>query len=121
MKTILYNPTNPIKYFTVTKNDINNNKALLPNVLYETMENFVATIILNNPEITNFSPKLYQLEILENAFLDEKLRIQSNIKKYNETELQLSVIVNRKDKKLNATICKAIFKFQLKESISRAS
>lgn len=121
MKTILYTPTNPEKYFTVTKNDINNNKALLPNVLYETMEEFVSTIILNNPEITNVSPKLYQLEILENAFLNEKLLLQSNIKKYNETELQLSVIVKRKNKKLNTTICKAIFKFQLKEPISRAS
>lgn len=121
MKTLQFTSTNPEKNFTVSKNDINNNKALLPNVLYKKMEGFVATIILNNPDITTLNPKLYQLEILENAFLNDKLLLQSNIKKLNESELQLSIVVLRKEKKQSTTICKAVFKFQLKETIQKAS
>lgn len=121
MKILHYLPTNPEINFTVTKNDINNYKALLPNVLYETMEEFASAIINNNPDITNTTPKLYRLELLKNAFLDDKLLLQSSIKKYNETELQLSVIVRRKDKKKDSTICKAIFKFYLKAGIPKAS
>lgn len=121
MKNLHITTINPETNFIVTKNDINNNKALLPNVLYDTMEAFATTIIENNPDITNISPKLYKLEILKNAFLDDKLLLQSSIKKYNETELQLSIVVKRKEKKQLSTICKAIFKFQLKGHIPIAS
>lgn len=121
MKNLITLPSNPETNFIVSKNDINNNKALLPNVLYETMELFATTVIENNPEITNISSKLYRLEILKNAFLNDKLLLQSSIKKYNETELQLSVVVKRKDKNQHSTICKAIFKFNLKETIPVAS
>lgn len=121
MKTIEFTTTNPEKNFTVTKNDINNNKALLPNVLYKKMEGFVTTIILNNPDIATLSPKLYRLEILENAFLNDKLLIQSNIKKLNQSELQLAIVVLRNDQKQTTIICKSVFKFQLKETIQKAS
>lgn len=121
MKNLHIVPTNPELKFIVTKNDINNNKALLPNILYNTMEEFATTIIKNNPEITNIIPKLFKLEILKNAFLNDKLLLQSTIKKYSETELQLLVIVKRKDQKQASTICKAIFKFELNETISQAS
>ncbi|MFD1292510.1 hypothetical protein ACFQ5N_01570 [Lutibacter holmesii] len=121
MKTIQFTTTNPEKNFTVSKNDINNSKALLPNVLYKKMERFVTAIILKNPDITTLNPKLYQLEILENAFLNDKLLIQSNIKKLNQSELQIAIVVLRKDAKLTPVICKAVFKFQLKETIKKAS
>ncbi len=110
---------NPTTYFKVTKNDINNHKALLPNKLYEVMEQFVTDMIANNPDLSVNSPKLYKLEILKNAFLNDKLLIQSQITKLNHNELQLLVLVN--DEKTKTTTCKATFKFQLKEPFLKAS
>ena len=121
MKTLQYQLTNPKTYFTVTKNDINNSNALLPNVLYETMEEVVNTIILNNPDIANIPPRLCQLKLLKNAFLNDKLLLQSNIIKFNASELLLSIVVKRKEKKQPTLICKAVFKFHLKENIQSAS
>lgn len=110
---------NPITYFKVTKNDINNHKALLPNKLYEVMEQFVTDMIANNAELNVNSPKLYKLEILKNAFLNDKLLIHSRIIKLSDYELQLLVLVN--DEKTKTTTCKATFKFQLKEPFLKAS
>lgn len=121
MKTIQFTSTNPEKNFTVSKNDINYNNALLPNVLYKKMEDFVSSIISKNPDIKPINLKLYQLEILENAFLNDKLLLQSNIKKFNETELQLTTIALRKNKKQSTIICKAVFKFIIKENMPKAS
>lgn len=121
MKNLHFLPTNPETNFIVTKNDINNNKALLPNILYENMETFATTIIKSNPDISNSTPRLYKLEILKNAFLDDKLLLHSKIIKYSATELQLSIVVKRKEKKQLTTICKAIFKFSFDNSLSKAS
>lgn len=120
MNTIKYNtPYTPTTYFTVTKNDINNHKALLPNKLYEVMEDFVTDMIANNADLSDISPKLYKLEILKNAFLNDKLLIQSRIIKLNHFELQLLVLVQEEITKV--TTCKAVFKFQLKEPFLQAS
>jgi len=121
MKTVTYTPKNPEIYFTVTKKDINNSKALLPKVLYNKMELFLASIINNNAYMTDVTPKLYQLELLKNAFLNDILLFQSGIKKFSQDELQLCVVVKRKEEKQNTTICRAIFKFQLNNTISKAS
>lgn len=118
MKTLQFNPTNPETHFTVTKNNINNHNALLPNILYETMEEFAKDIVVNNIELVQTSPKLYQLELYENAFLNDQLKLQSKIKKFNGSELQLAVIVISKNNK--NVICKAIFKFRTKDSFSNA-
>jgi ribosomal protein S7 len=82
------------------------------------MEQFATEIVTTNFDLVNTSPKLYQLEILKNAFLNDQLKLQSKIKKFNGSELQLSVIVIQKAE--NAAICKAIFKFQTKEKFSNA-
>lgn len=116
MNTLNYNT---ITYFTVTKNDINNHKALLPNKLYNVMEDFVTTLIANNPNLNIIAPKLYKLEILKNAFLNDQLLIRSRITKLNNFEMHLLVLVN--DEKTKTTTCKATFKFQLKEPVLKAS
>ena len=112
-------PTNPETIFTVTEKNINNYNTLLPNVLYKTMEEFATNIVATNFELVDSSPKLYQLQILKNAFLNDQLKLQSKIKKFNENELQLSIIVVQHNE--NAAICKAIFKFPLKNTVSVAS
>jgi len=108
------------KYFTVGKKHINNNKALLPNVLYQEMEHFVNCIISNYKDLVLPTPQLFKLQILKNAYLNDKLILSANIKRLDELELHLSVEVNNQQKTDNP-ICKAIFKFELLENISKAS
>ena len=112
---------NPEKNFTVHKKDTNNSKALLSNVLYNEMEQFVATIITNHKDLVYPTPQLFKLQILKNAYLNDKLILNAQIKKLEALELHLSVLVKQKNKPKNNIICKAIFKFQLKEEISIAS
>ena len=121
MKNLQVAPENPKIYFTVTKKDINNHNALLPSILYGEMEKFASTIIANNPDIMNTPAKLYKLDILKNAFLNDKLVIESKIKIFNNAELQLRLTVKDKGNKPNSTICKALFKFQFKNNIRKAS
>jgi hypothetical protein len=112
----------PEKKFTVTIKDINNNKALLPNVLYTEMEQFVITIISNHTDITSPIPQLFKLQVLKNAYLNDTLFIRARIKKLNEIELHLSVVVKLQNKvEQSNIICKAIFKFPLNSTILKAS
>lgn len=121
MKNIQVAPENPKFCFTVTKKDINNHNTLLPAILYREMQKFASTIIANNAEVINAPAKLYKLDILKNAFLNDTLVIQSKIKKFNTSELQLELTAKHKGNKPNGDICMAIFKFQLKNNILKAS
>ena len=121
MKTLQNIFTSPEKYFTVTKKEINNNKALLPNVLYDQMDRFVSSIISDHANITHQSPQLFKLQILKNAYLNDTLLIKAQIKKLNGLELNLLVVVKKKNNSVDTIICKAIFKFLLSSTISKAS
>ncbi len=121
MKTLQNIFTIPEKQFTVTIKEINNNKALLPNALYNQMERFVSSIISDRPDIDHQSLQLFKLQILKNAYLNDTLLIKAQIKKLNGSELHLLVMVMKKNKSANKIICKAIFKFHLNSTISIAS
>jgi len=88
MKNIALTPTNPTTYFTVTKSTINN----------------------HNPPA-----KLYKLEILNNAFLNDILLFESKIIKFNDLELQLAMTIKKENTIHTDLICKAIFKFDLQK------
>ena len=66
------------------------------------------------------TPQLFKLQILKNGYLNDQLILSANIKRLDELELHLSVEVNNHQKEDNP-ICKAIFKFELLEKISKAS
>ena len=110
---------NTEKNFTVNKKDVNNNKALLPNVLYKEMEQFVQNSISSHQNFVFHTPQLFKLQILKNAHLNDKLLLKAQVKKLNQFELQISVVVKHKNN--NDEICKGLFKFQLEEKISKAS
>jgi len=115
MKNIALTPTNPTTYFTVTKSTINNHNTLLPSILYEEMQKFAAKIIAKNTEIVNTPAKLYKLEILNNAFLNDILLFESKIIKFNDLELQLAMTIKKENTIHTDLICKAIFKFDLQK------
>ena len=110
----------PKKRFIVTPNTTNNNNALLPNVLYSEMEHFSKEVILNKIALLHPTPQLYKLQILKNAYLNDTLSLKSQIKKLTQAELQLLVVVTIENNPEDAIICKAIFKFPLKNQIFEA-
>lgn len=111
----------PKKSFTVTSKDINNNNALLSNILYNEMEGFSKNTVLSKSDIAYPNPRLYKLEILKNAYLNDTLLLKSQIKKLNESELHLLVSVEVEKNVKDNIICKAVFKFPLKNEIAKAS
>ena len=121
MKTLENLYTKPERHFTVTEKDINNHNALLTNVLYNEMEDFVKSIITKHAYKTFAIPQLYKLQLLKNAFLNDKLLIKSQIIKYDNSELHLLTTVYNQTTEINNTICKAVFKFPLNTAISKAS
>ena len=121
MKTLQNIITSPEKHFTVAKKEINNHNALLPNALYGQMENFVKSIIADNFNIHNPTPQLLKLQILKNAYFKDRLHIKAKIKSLNESELHMLVLVKKKNISKESTICKAVFRFPLKQNISKAS
>lgn len=121
MNTQEYINLHPEKNFTVTINDINNNRALLANVLYKKMEDFTKSVISYHIEGNPPTPQSFKLNILKNAYLNDKLVIKTQIKKLNGFEIHLAVVVKKKKVKNNQIICKAIFSYPLNEAIPIAS
>jgi hypothetical protein len=118
MKTIENTYKSPEKHFIVTINDINAKKELHLNILYQEVENFVLKIVSDNFYFAHPIPRLYKLQLLKNAFLNDQLLIKSKIVKFNDSELQLLIsVINHNLEEENA-ICNAIFKFDLISAIS---
>lgn len=121
MKTLENTYTSPERHFTVTEKDTNTKNALLTHVLFNEMEDFVKSIIAKHAYMAFPLPELYKLQLLKNAFLNDKLLIKSQIIKYDASELHLLATVQNQASNLNDTICKAVFKFPLNTTISKAS
>jgi hypothetical protein len=121
MNTLENTYKSPEKHFTVTKNDINSKKELHLNILYQEMENFVSNIISDNFYFAYPVPRLYKLQLLKNAFLNDQLLIKSKIIKFSDSELQLLVSVINHHPEEGELICTAVFKLNLISTISEAS
>jgi len=121
MKTIENTYKSPEKHFTVTNNDINTKKELHLNILYHEMESFVLHIISENFYFAYPVPRLYKLQLLKNAYLNDQLLIKSKIIKFSDSELQLLISVINHNHKEGDLICNAIFKFDFIAAISKAS
>lgn len=86
------------------------------------MEEFVFKSSNSFEHIIISKPSLKKLNILKNAFLNDKLKMSNHIKKLNQNELLLSVEITKENESLKDVICNAIFSFQLKEnSIKKVS
>lgn len=120
MKTLQNAIASPTKNFLVTQNDINKSNALLSNILYNEMEHFSKDIIFGQIDLGYTTPQLYKLQILKNAHLGDRLLLKSQIKKLNHSEIQLMIVVEVENNPTENIICKAIFKFPLKNKIPEA-
>ncbi|MFK5879767.1 MAG: hypothetical protein QM478_09765 [Flavobacteriaceae bacterium] len=116
MKNRIHIPIISTAKFTVSVDQINNNRALLPIVLYEKMENFAIDIVMKNQDLSIPNPSLTKLNILKNAYLNDVLKVKSSIKKFNANELLLSIEVYKELRKDKDIICNALFSFDLKKN-----
>lgn len=122
MKNTLNIPITSTSKFTVAVDQINNNRVLLPIVLYEKMENFAINLVIKNQGLNIPNPNLTKLNILKNAYLNDVLKVKSRIKKFSENELLLSIEVYKELRNSNDIICNALFSFDLdKNAINFAS
>ncbi len=121
MKTLENTYKSPEKHFTVTKNDINTKKELHLNILYNEIENFVLKIISENFYFDYPVPRLYKLQLIKNALLNDQLLIKSKIIKFSDSELQLLIYVLNPNHPEENSICNAVFKFNLISAIPEAS
>lgn len=118
--------TNTIKtlenHFTVAVDEINNSRALLPFILYKNMEAYAQSSSIPFKEYIISRPILLKLNILKNAFLNDRLQLNSHIKKLNSKELQMTIEVRKVGSNSKEIICKALFSFVLNEyQINKAS
>ena len=97
--------------FIVAIDQINNSKAFLPFILFNKMELYAQHAAIPFKDHIVSKPTITKLNILKNAFLNDRLILKSKIKKLSPNELQLIIEVERKNK--DDIICNAVFRFSL--------
>jgi len=104
--------------FNITKSEVNEYKTLLPSVLYLKMES-TAKQFLKGIEIhKDIQQHLFKLNVLQNAYIKERLKITHTILKLNEQEVLFSVLVTKENSIKNNIICNATFGFTIKDKIN---
>ena len=119
MKISNYKIAIPKTNFTVSNNIVNNSNALLPNILFNKIEDFANETIHEHFNMISSNAEFYKLQLLKNAFLNDTVNISGQIKQLNKTDLHFQV--NATTNTTSNTICKVVFKFKLKNNISIAS
>ena len=109
--------------FVVTKKISNANGFLLPSSLYSEIKT-IATIPVKGfylhevPEYTDYKFKVYK-----NAFVNDKLIIQTQLVKKNTYGYLVNIIVTKPKNKLNhqETICSALFNFPIEKPLYKGN
>lgn len=109
--------------FKITKSDVNNNKTLLPSVLYTKMESTAKSFLKSAEEHKNIQQHLFKLNVLKHAYLKDRLIITHTIRKLNKHEILFSVLVNKENGQSKDLICNATFGFSItdKDQLNLAS
>ncbi|HKJ06406.1 MAG TPA: hypothetical protein VJ970_02980 [Flavobacteriaceae bacterium] len=112
--------TSTAKTFVVTKKHVKNGKTLLTNVLFLEIEQYLQNIISKYEAFINTNPKLYKIQMLKNAYLNDCLQLNAQVKKLNHLELHIQITAAQKKQKPK-TICKATYKFPIEKELPKAS
>ncbi|MDY0781648.1 hypothetical protein [Tenacibaculum sp. IB213877] len=111
------NTSNQLLQFTVNKKQVSKKNVLKTSILYDKVEHSANLSV--NPFKENLIEdgfKSFELTILNDAYLNDKLYIKNNIKKYNDSELELKVTVYKKSERNQDIICKATFGYSLEKA-----
>jgi hypothetical protein len=115
MKNIQSLNTKSIEQFTISINQVNDQRALLPHVLYKKIEGYTLKSVVPFHKVITSKPSLQRLNILKNAFLNDELIVKGVVKKLSAKELLIAVEVTKNIQDSNDVICNAVFGFELKE------
>lgn len=104
--------------FTITKSEVNKYKTLLPSVLYQKMESTAKQFLKSIEAQKDIQQHLFKLNVLQNAYLKDRLKITHTIQKLNEQEVLFTVRVHKENSNKNDIICNATFGFSIKDKIN---
>tara|TARA_B100000809_G_scaffold266776_2_gene331485 strand:- start:32447 stop:32812 length:366 start_codon:yes stop_codon:yes gene_type:complete len=104
--------------FNITKSEVNKNKTLLPSILYQKMEATAKQFLKSIAAHKNIQQHFFKLNMLQNAYLKDRLKITHTIQKLNEQEIFFTVLVNKENSHSKDIICNATFGFTLKDKIN---
>lgn len=103
--------------FSITKSEVNEFKKLLPSVLYTKMESTAKQFLKSIEAQKDIQQHLFKLNILQNAYLKDRLKITHTIQKLNEQEVLFTVLVNKENSSAKDIICNATFGFSIKDKV----
>ncbi len=116
MKNNIISQNNTSFKFVVTKKQVNKKKSLKTSILYDKVELSANLSIDPYKNVLIQNPKTFDLSFIKNASLNDEIIIQNKILKLNDTELELCVVVFKKNKDYNDIICKAVFGYHFKKA-----
>lgn len=103
--------------FIVNKKQVSKNKVLKTSILFDKIESNLQSSLGFHKNSSNLSFKSIDFDLLDNAYLNDKLIIKNNIKKLSTTEVVLNITVSKKEEKKQDIICKAVFSYALHENL----
>ncbi|MFD0991594.1 hypothetical protein [Tenacibaculum geojense] len=103
--------------FTVSKKQVSKKNVLKTSILYDKVERS-ANLSVNpyKAELIKDGFSSFELNIINNAYLNDKLIFKNNIKKYNDSELELKITVYKNSELKKDIICKATFGYILEKA-----
>jgi len=117
MKSLNINSQNNSFQFTVNKRQVSKkNKTLKSSILYDKVELSAHQSVSLYKDLLYSDPKTFELDFIENAYLNDELIVKNQLKKLNNSELELSVIVLKKKETQENIICKATFGYTFKRA-----
>ena len=116
MNHLIKNTSKSSFEFTVNKRQINKNKILHASVLFQKAESLVKSSITPYQGILNTSLTTFELDIIKNAYLHDKLIVTNRIQKLDNSSVELCVIVTKKKSVQKDIICKATFGYTFKKA-----
>lgn len=102
--------------FIVNKKQVNKHKAIKTAVLYNTIELSAQNSVALYSDLLDRSPKSFELHFIQNAYLNDQLIVENQIKKLSNATLELSVRVFKKKSSKKEIICEALFGYTFKRA-----
>lgn len=102
--------------FVVTKRQVNKHKTLQTSILFRKVESSAKMTVTPYSTILNESPNTFELDFIENAYLNDELIVKNRIQKLNSASLELCVTVWKKKSPQKDMICKAVFGYTFKKA-----
>lgn len=114
MENKILKPVQDSFEFVVNKRQVSKKKTLHTSILFKKVESFANEFVSPNQNILDTRPKSFELNFVQNAYLNDALVVKNQIKKLNNQYLILLITVSKKEHK--DPICEATFGYTFKKA-----